>query len=201
MIERFNLEKSNLSPNFIGTWIIDTSLCDELIVHFESNQRKLHQGVVGNKASIDLDQKNRTDLRISPKDLNLPMNKKLKIYFNNLFKCYKDYSDQWPHLKKIARHLDIPPCNIGRYEPGQHFQVIHCERAGLGILHRLFAFMTYLNDVEEGGTTYFDNYNLEIQPKKGLTLIWPAEWTHTHRGNKVIKGNKYMITGHLCFAL
>tara|TARA_B100000214_G_C23961548_1_gene625522 strand:+ start:1264 stop:1896 length:633 start_codon:yes stop_codon:yes gene_type:complete len=201
VIKSFQLEKPNLSPNFIGSWIIDDSLCDELVVHFENNQSKLQRGAVGSNASIKLEAKNRMDLRISPKEINLSENKVFKIYFNDLFECYKDFSNTWPHLKTIARNLDIPSFNIGRYETGQHYQAIHCERAGLGTLHRLFAFMTYLNNVEEGGNTYFDNYDLEIQPKKGLTLIWPAEWTHTHRGNKVIKGTKYMITGHLCFGV
>ena len=201
MIKSFELEPSNLSPNFIGSWIIDNSLCNELVVYFENNQANHNQGSVGSNSYINLDAKNRIDLRISPKDINLSKNKVFKMYFDNLFECYKDFSDKWPYLKKIASHLHISAFNVGRYEAGQHFQSIHCERSGLGNLHRLFAFMTYLNNVEEGGTTYFDNYNLEIQPKKGLTLIWPAEWTHTHRGNKVIKGSKYMITGHLCFAV
>tara|TARA_B100000579_G_C22742656_1_gene809905 strand:+ start:315 stop:941 length:627 start_codon:yes stop_codon:yes gene_type:complete len=200
MMKIFNLEQSNQSPNFIGSWIIDNTLCDGLIDHFENNQAKLQQGVMGSTASIDLQKKDRTDLYIAPKDINLPTNKIFKIYFDTLFKCYKDYCDKWPYLKIIASHLEIPSFNIGRYKPGQHFNSVHCERTGLGSLHRLFAFMTYLNNVEEGGTTFFDNYNLEIKPEKGLTLIWPAEWTHTHRANKVINGTKYMITGHLCFA-
>ncbi len=202
MIKSFQLEESNLSPNFIGSWIIDNSLCNELVVYFENNQAKLSQGFVGNNGNsvLNLDAKNTIDLRITPKEINLPKNKLLKIYFDNLFECYKDFSDKWTHLKMMARRLDISAFNMVRYETGQHFKSIHCERSGLGTLHRLFAFMTYLNNVEEGGTTYFDNYNLEIKPKKGLTLIWPAEWTHTHRGNQVIKGTKYIITGHLCFA-
>ena len=201
MIKSFEIAKSNLSPNFIGSWMIDNSLCNELVVYFEDNQGNLQQGAIGSTASIKLDVKNRMDLRISAKDIQLSKDNVFKLYFDNLFECYKDFSDQWPHLKTIASQVDIPSFNIGRYETGQHFQGLHCERAGLGTLHRLFAFMTYLNNVEEGGTTYFDNYNLEIRPEKGLTLIWPAEWTHTHRGNKVIKGTKYMLTGHLCFAV
>lgn len=50
--------------------------------------------------------------------------------------------------------------------------------------------MTYLNDVKEGGSTYFSHYDLEIEPRKGLTLIWPAEWTHAHRGNILKAGKK-----------
>ena len=57
--------------------------------------------------------------------------------------------------------------------------------------------MTYLNNVEEGGTTDFLYYDLSIKPEIGKTLIWPAEWTHAHRGDIVNKGLKYIITGWL----
>ena len=54
--------------------------------------------------------------------------------------------------------------------------------------------MTYLNDVEDGGTTDFDYYNLKVKPECGKTLIWPAEWTHMHSGI-VANETKYIITG------
>ena len=59
--------------------------------------------------------------------------------------------------------------------------------------------MTYLNSVDKGGSTYFNHYDLEIKPKKGLTLIWPAEWTHTNKEKILKKGNKYLITGWINF--
>ena len=59
--------------------------------------------------------------------------------------------------------------------------------------------MTYLSNVEEGGSTYFNHYDLDIKPTKGLTLLWPAEWTHSHKGNVLKSGLKYIITGWLTF--
>ena len=75
------------------------------------------------------------------------------------------------------------------------------ERDSLNSLHRIFAWMTYLNDVDikDGGSTFFSHYGLEIQPRKGLTLIWPAEWTHAHKGNLLKADNKYIITGWMHF--
>ena len=72
--------------------------------------------------------------------------------------------------------LDIGSFNLQRYHASQHFKKIHTERAGLSSLHRVFAFMTYLNDVDEGDLRYLAIMG-EIQPQKGLTLLWPAEWT------------------------
>ena len=123
-----------------------------------------------------------------------------KLYFDQLLECYKNYVEEWTFLDKISERLEIGSFNLQRYKTGQHFKAIHAERSSLENLHRIFAFMTYLNDVQEGGSTYFSHYDLEIQPRKGLTLIWPAEWTHAHRGNILIEGSKYIITGWICFA-
>jgi hypothetical protein len=59
--------------------------------------------------------------------------------------------------------------------------------------------MTYLNDVEDGGSTYFSHYDLDVQPQRGMTLIWPAEWTHAHSGRILNSGVKYIITGWMHF--
>ena len=57
--------------------------------------------------------------------------------------------------------------------------------------------MTYLNDVKKGGETEWYYQNLKIKPEKGLTVIWPSEWTHAHQGQIITKGSKYIITGWL----
>ena len=66
-------------------------------------------------------------------------------------------------------------------------------------IHRVFAWMTYLNDVDDGGETYFEHFDLKIKPEIGKTLIWPAEWTHAHKGEVLNKGLKYIITGWMHF--
>ena len=196
-MKRSDLGKTNLTPNFIGSWVIDPNLCDEIIEYFEKNTQKQYQG--STTSGLNLEAKNRQDITLSPNELILPENKIYKEYFEILFECYKDYNLQWPFLSGLVNHLDIGKFNIGKYMPGQHFQKTHCERSGLSSLHRLFAFMTYLNNVEEGGSTYFNHYDLNIKPKKGLTLLWPAEWTHSHKGNILKSGIKYIITGWLIF--
>ena len=34
-----------------------------------------------------------------------------------------------------------------------------------------------------------------IEPEPGTIVIWPAQWTHQHKGNMVLEGNKYIVTG------
>lgn len=201
-MERVTLQKQNSSPNFIGSWMISPeSICDGLIEYFESNKKKQKAGETVSGQNTDI--KNSVDITVYPRDINLPGNEVFELYFKSLFSCYKDYTTQWPFLKKFAENLEIGVFNLQRYNAGQHFQSIHTERSSLATLHRVFAWMTYLNNVdeEEGGSTFFSHYDLEIQPKKGLTLIWPAEWTHAHKGSLLHTSSKYIITGWMQFPI
>ena len=197
---RFPLPDSNSAPNFIGSWLIqDSSICDELIEYFEANKGKHQQGEMASGKCLE--SKNSIDLTILPHNITLPENKCFQTYFKYLFQFYSDYSQQWPFLKTFVQGIEIGRFNIQRYEKNQHFQRIHAERSSIASLHRLFAWMTYLNDVspEDGGSTIFTHYGLELHPQKGQTLIWPAEWTHAHKGS-ILKGNsKYIITGWMHF--
>ena len=197
-MKKVAIDLGNKNPNFIGSWNIEPMLiCDDLISYFELNHAKQKSGVLS--GGLNLDKKDSIDISIKPKDIILPGNEAFKAYFDQLLECYKNYVEEWTFLDKISERLEIGSFNLQRYKTGQHFKEIHTERSSLEELHRIFAFMTYLNDVQEGGSTYFSYYDLEIQPRKGLTLIWPAEWTHAHRGNILKKGTKYIITGWINF--
>ena len=115
-------------------------------------------------------------------------------FFPFLNMCLDSYRKTWPFLNKFG-NLYIGNFNIQKYKVGGHFSWPHAERMDTYANTRLFAWMTYLNDVEEGGETIFCHYNKSFKPKEGLTLIWPGEWTHAHYGSEVLKGNKYIITG------
>ena len=199
-METVTLQNQNLSPKFIGAWIINSlSICDDLIQYFEENPQKQNAGVTS--SGLRLDSKNSVDIIIQPKDLKLQSHDIFDQYFKSLFSCYKDYVVQWPFLKTVADKRQIGSFNLQRYHQGQHFQAIHTERRGLDTLHRIFAWMTYLNDVDvkDGGATLSSYYDLQIQPRKGLTLIWPAEWTHAHKGSLLKANSKYMVTGWMHF--
>lgn len=197
-MQRFSLQKANINPNFIGSWAINRdSLCDSLIDYFETHQERHIKGLTQNGLESSI--KKSTDLCIDPNEINLPGNEIFKDYFENLFECHKDYLLQWPFLSGFGDNLEIGRFNLQRYISGEHFQKLHTERFSLGSLHRVLAWMTYLNDVDEGGETYFSNYDIEVKPRKGLTLIWPAEWTHAHKGGVIKTGSKYIITGWMNF--
>ncbi|RYD50299.1 MAG: oxygenase, partial [Sphingomonadales bacterium] len=66
---------------------------------------------------------------------------------------------------------------------------------------RTWTAMIYLNDVEEGGATWFPRAGIRFKPKRGLMVIWnnmepdgSPNYDTLHEGMRVIEGKKYIIT-------
>ena len=74
------------------------------------------------------------------------------------------------------------------------FHTWHFENGTIPYSQRKFVLQLYLNDEFEGGETEFLYQNRREIPKQGDVLIFPAGYTHTHRGNPPIGGTKYLIT-------
>jgi prolyl 4-hydroxylase len=200
-MKRFDLTEKILTtenPNFIGVWNIENDdLCNEIITWFEKNKELQMQGV--NSEGRVSNNKKTTDITVKPSDLKDDKYKCFNNYIGELYKCFIDYQHQWPFMKNLIKDVDIGSFNVQKYEKGDHFSQIHTERSSIATLHRVFAWMTYLNDVDDGGKTNFTHYNIKIKPKIGKTLIWPAEWTHAHAGEILNSGKKYIITGWMHF--
>lgn len=197
-MERISV-KSKTSPNFIGAWDLpDKNLCKKIIEFFENNKELQRKGSTSTGVNEKI--KKTTDITIDPILLNEKKYLIFNEYFEQLNECFKDYNNQFPFLKTFLKKIHIGHFNLQKYLPGDHFSKLHSERTDLANLHRIFAWMTYLNDVEDGGTTDFDYFNLKIKPECGKTLIWPSEWTHAHTGSVLKSGEKYIITGWMHFA-
>jgi tetratricopeptide (TPR) repeat protein len=185
-------------PTFIGGWFLgDLSLCDKLIDVFEKNAARHRQGRTSRGVEPSI--KQTTDLVIFPRDLGTPAFAPVAAYLRELESCLADYAAQWPHLAEILTAADVVPFQIQRYLAGEHFQAPHSERMTFGLAHRVLAWMSYLDDVHDGGETRFHHFGLDVKPERGKTLIWPAEWTHVHAGNVVKGGRKHIITGWMHF--
>jgi hypothetical protein len=55
--------------------------------------------------------------------------------------------------------------------------------------------MVYLNTVTDRGETEFLYQHHFEEAKQGTLLIWPSDWTHTHRGISSPTQTKYVLTG------
>lgn len=180
-----------MSENFIGFFRAkDTKFCDDLINYFEKSDEK-KQGIT-RKGTPDLSIKNSTDLTVLNAD-----SEEIQNYLYELGFCLKQYIEKFPYCNHYAPFTITEPFNIQKYEPNQGYFAWHTERAEITppLCNRHLVFMTYLNDVTDGGQTEFYHQKMKVQPEKGLTLIWPADWTHTHRGITSPTQVKYIVTG------
>ena len=113
--------------------------------------------------------------------------------FNSLVgECFIEYAEEYTYFKdkKVNQHF----AKIQKTLPGEGFHSWHCENDTIENGKRLLGTMLYLNDVEDGGETEFLYQHKRFKPEAGKLLIWPAAWTHLHRGNPPLKGEKYIIT-------
>ena len=191
--KKSNPSQNSPNNNFIGIWEMHKQdICDDIIAFFNLKRHRQQVGELGE--GYNKSKKDSIDISIDPVELEKPDFTIFNQYFNFLQNCFTDYCDQWPFLNKIG-DVYISTFNVQKYYQGGHFIWPHAERMSMYGNNRLFAWMTYLNTVEEGGETVFTHYDLKFNPKIGRTLIWPAEWTHAHYGDEVKSGEKYIITG------
>ena len=77
---------------------------------------------------------------------------------------------------------------------GGGFHDWHYENSGLTVSSRKLVVQLYLNTIDEGGETEFLYMNKRIKAKQGRLIIFPAAFTHTHRGNPPIGQDKYIVS-------
>ena len=114
-----------------------------------------------------------------------------KSYWNALNPCFFEYNKKYG-LEGIKMSCNI--FKLHKVKEGQGYHAWHYESA-YPYLNRVLVWMSYLKTPETGGETEFLYQKKRIVPTTGTTLIWPAYFTHLHRGNPPLKGEKYYITG------
>lgn len=87
---------------------------------------------------------------------------------------------------------------IQRYQPGMGYPAPHFEKTDILRLFDLreLVWMIYLNDVPDGGTEFVFQKRT-ISAERGKFLMWPAAWTHVHRGVVSKTHEKVIATGWL----
>tara|TARA_R100001086_G_C11807981_1_gene250684 strand:- start:279 stop:800 length:522 start_codon:yes stop_codon:yes gene_type:complete len=123
-------------------------------------------------------------------------------YYDELFlevfwrDCYPKYAEKHNMLNLIQGHR-IYDTKLQKTKPGEGYHQVHCELSDIQSRNRILAFILYLNTVEEG-ETYFPDQDLKINPVQGKLAVWPAYFTHPHKGLPP-KQDKYIITGWVEF--
>jgi len=116
---------------------------------------------------------------------------------DNLTSVYEQYKYKYPWAPDI-RSLFITDYKIQKTLPTEGFHNYHTENNNnKSTIYRSAVYTVYLNDVKEGGETEFLYQLKKIPPEKGTICIFPAYYTHPHRGNTPYSNPKYIMTGWL----
>lgn len=115
---------------------------------------------------------------------------------NALWSAYMEYVKNY----EIALTEQTGPHHVYEYKiqktkPGQGYHSWHYESPERTSCQRLLAYTIYLNDIQEGGETEFLYQKRRVCPQQGRIAIWPAGFTHLHRGNPPLSNDKYIVTG------
>jgi hypothetical protein len=115
------------------------------------------------------------------------------IVGQELMSCITDYVDTYDILKENPMMAMYH--KIQKTLPQGGYHVWHCEQGNGAQMRRVLVYTLYLNDVEEGGETEFLYQQKRYPARKGDICIFPAHFTHPHRGNPPLSGEKYIMTG------
>jgi prolyl 4-hydroxylase len=188
---------------FVGDFQIDGELCDRLVQLHRTCERKglVKRGNLGKgeHTIVNLEKKDSFDLHLDSLSPALAHEYGLDRYYAELQRCLGLYLEQHPLLRKLGIFRMTESPNIQHYRPAGGFKMPHFERASYATTTRMLTWMTYLNDVTEGGGTHFVYQNHTFEAKKGRTLLWPSDFTHTHVGVVSETQHKYIITGWMNF--
>jgi hypothetical protein len=187
--------------DFIGLYenVYPDGFCNHMIEEFE---RLLSSGMCQNRqdsenASKRVKQDEFYMLNLKNHSVSCFNNQSsIGLFLEGLQKCYDEYSSEYDTL------IDLPvrcsSIKMQKTSPGEGYHIWHCEQNAGDMANRVLAYSLYLNTLGENsaGETEFLYQKLRVPPKQNSIAIWPAAYTHTHRGN-VVHGDKakYIITG------
>jgi hypothetical protein len=110
----------------------------------------------------------------------------------NMKICIDEYVNMFSLLQ--TSEFAVYDCKLKKIPPGGGFHSWHYENGSYISAPRSFVIQVYLNDEFDGGETEFLYQNLREEAVTGDVIIFPAGFTHTHRGNPPIGGTKYIAT-------
>ena len=175
---------TNTYTDFIGQGQVSASLCQSLMDIFKSSPNKSPTIVKDHDGDWN-------EVQFNPWD---PL---MTGYVSELQRVLDEYIAKFPYCNMFAPFSIAELIKIQFYNPGSGYSAWHTERGSSipPVSTRHLVFMTYLNTVTDQGGTEFLYQNIVTSAEQGKTLIWPADWTHTHRGVVSPTEEKYIITG------
>jgi hypothetical protein len=205
-LEIMEAEQCGQFDDFIGVWenFVPSYFCDQLIDLYNKIEHDYNALAVSRlntdvkesvwDGSVQFERKNlgRKDKAILLQYADTGLTYETNRY---LISCFQQYCIQYGQLQTIP--MFNPDYKLQKTEKGGGYHIWHHENSDFETQHRQLTWMIYLNDVPDdaGGETEFLYQHRRIKPSKGTVVIWPAGLTHVHKGNTVLDGTKYILTG------
>ena len=164
--------------------------CDHIIEWFETSTNSQQPGQVGSE---------RTD-KAAKVSVDIPRWFQLQEFPEQIFDTGLksggiQYQQERKHIFNTLSTMVVDDSYVlQRYLPGEGFFSLHCENTNPSNTNRTLAWMVYLNDVPGGGTR-FSEQDFNCEAKQGRLVIWPAYFTHMHKGIISATTTKYIATG------
>jgi hypothetical protein len=178
---------------YIKKEVLSKELCQQIIDMFEDSEQ--HQGVTFAGKNINI--KKTYEVNITGEKWQEIDNIISKILTESIIKYAETIHNILNNdyiLNELHKNITDTGYQIQKYIKCDGFYKWHNDSAIENKKScRIVTFLFYLNDVEEGGETFF--YNGKVKPEAGKLILFPATWTYNHKGNMPISNDKYIITG------
>ncbi len=190
-----------MDENFIGIFpnALSSSECIKLINYFDKlRELNLTMDRQEMKDSPAHKKNDETSFLLHPAVLFTTGHSYIQEFLNVFWPCYHEYIKKYSILMEAAP-LGILNIRLQKTSPGGGYHIWHHEDCSMHFSNRVLAWTLYLNTIDEGGETEFLYQHKRIKAEEGTLVIWPAGFTHTHRGNAPLEQDKYILTGWMEF--
>ena len=112
--------------------------------------------------------------------------------------AFELYAMEYQGITDSSDPVSSWTCKLQKTQSGGGYHIWHCEDGAFMYRDRVLTWMMYLNDIpkENGGATDFLHQKCSFQPSVGTMVMWPAAYTHMHRGSFLTGDiSKYIATG------
>ena len=116
--------------------------------------------------------------------------------FANDIKWFEVSQVVWSYANRYGIEHDAAFSNMEylqllHYSTEEGFYKPHAD-SGPG-MQRIFSGLLYLNDVEEGGETYFNKFDVAVKPRAGRLALFPANFVYTHEARTPKSNDKFAL--------
>lgn len=141
-------------------------------------------------AEIFINGTDKTEINKEYRNTDIYITDNSKKFWSDLSEIIFNYADQYAKIFNFPfSEMEQPQIlfyekNSGLYQP----HIDTCKDAP-----RIMSALLYLNDVEDGGETYFNIIDISIKPKAGRLVLFPSNYVYSHAANIPISNEKFAL--------